>query len=166
MADIEPYVVVVTCVVVGHGADGTRRALVLKRSDDEKEGPGLWTIPGGKMERADWGEPTRMASHSVWKNVLARAMAREIGEETGIAVSPHECIFSAGEEVVFIRKNGMPTLVFRFILPYREIPVVRLGGESTEYRWVTEEELDAYSFIGNVREEIRKVLREPFASLC
>ena len=161
MAEIEPYVVVVTCVVLSRAdKKGTRRALILKRSKDEKEGPCLWTIPGGTVERADWGEPVKTASGALcWQDTLARAMAREVREETDIAAPPHKFLLSLGKEVVFIRKSGVPTLVFLYVLQYEGAPAIRLDSGATEYRWVSTEEIDAYPFIGNVREDIKETLR-------
>ena len=47
------------------------RILLLQRSQDSTLDPGLWELPGGKM---DHGE------------VLTDALAREVAEETGITV--------------------------------------------------------------------------------
>ncbi len=153
------YVLVVTCVVLCRIL-GHTRALILKRDEEEEEGPGLWTIPGGRVEEADWGEPARSGSHTVWQGILARAAAREVREETGIFASPDMFSRPGKDDVVFIRKNGMPTLVLRNTLALAKEPVVMVGDGATGYRWICEEEISAYRFIGRVGETIRAAMRE------
>lgn len=157
------YVVVVTCVVIAPFKDRrgnlTLKALLLKRDEKEEEGPGLWTIPGGRVEQEDWGEPAKTGSHIIWRGLLARAAKREVLEETGIVVAEDEFVFFVGKEVVFIRKSGMPTLVFRYVLRCGGTHAVRLYEGATEYQWVSEEEIDTYPCIGNVREDVRETLR-------
>jgi 8-oxo-dGTP diphosphatase len=51
---------------------GGDRILLLQRAATSKHDPGLWELPGGKM---DYGEQ------------LPEALAREITEETGLAVT-------------------------------------------------------------------------------
>lgn len=61
-----PLGVAAKAVVVRDG-----RILVLQRSAGSSHDPGLWELPGGKME---YGE------------VLTEALAREVTEETGVSV--------------------------------------------------------------------------------
>ena len=73
----DKYVEVVTCAVFSKSADGRLQALILKRSNKEKEGPGLWTIPGGKIERKDWGKEIQTGNTPVFEGVLDRATTRD-----------------------------------------------------------------------------------------
>lgn len=152
------YIVVVTCIILRRNQNGKIEALIIKRSDEETEGPGLWTIPGGKVEREDWGNPRLTSTGRAWTGVLERAMAREILEEVGIKV----CKFFVMEniDVVFVRCDGKPTLVFRFWTSCSNKTQVRLGSDSTDDTWVPPNELSNYQFIGNVREDIEAAMRE------
>lgn len=153
---------VVTCAVLKKDPDtGADMALILKRSEKEKEGPGLWTIPGGRVRESDLGEPVKIngISHNIWlgAKALERAILREIEEEAGIRLG---CAFSLpGREKIFTRKDGTPTLVLVYWTICAPSATVTLGGESTEYRWVSGAELDKYEFIGNVRDDIRAALK-------
>ena len=148
------YVVVVTCVVLRYEKNGELQVLILKRSNDESEGPGLWTIPGGKVIKKDWGEGTQNTNtHTVWVGMLERAIKREIKEETCIAV--RRAYLLPGREKVFLRKDGTPTLVVTFVAPCTRRTKVKLGKESTAYAWIPLEHLKRYTFIGNVQDDIR-----------
>ncbi len=152
------YVVVVTCAILHKNSDGKIEGLILKRSMDEKEGPGLWTIAGGKVERIDWGVPIRTkGGKHVYCSVLERAMRREIFEETGLDLKKVS-LFRASN-LVFIRTDGTPTIVFRFYAWCKDKSAVQIKDESTDYAWITEAELDNYTFIQNVGEDLRMIMR-------
>ncbi|MDO8561057.1 MAG: NUDIX domain-containing protein [bacterium] len=147
--------IVVTCAVFRRTHSGLE-TLILKRSETEGEGPGLWTVPGGKLQLCDLGEKVSGASsHNVWMDVLNRAILREIREETGILEREIHPILLPSREKIFIRKDGTPTLVFVFWTLSYYGTEVRLGEGATEHRWVREGELDGYTFIGNVKDDIR-----------
>ena len=132
---------VVTCVVIKKDPNtGADTALILKRSEKEKEGPGLWTIPGGRVRLSDLGEPLKIngLSHNIWlgAKALERAILREIKEEAGIKLEfafPFE-----SRTKIFTRKDGTPTLVLVYWTACVPSTTVSLGGESTAYRWVKE----------------------------
>ncbi|MFY9462383.1 MAG: NUDIX hydrolase, partial [Candidatus Sungiibacteriota bacterium] len=120
-----------------------------------------WTIPGGRVRLSDLGEPLKIkgVSHNIWlgAKALERAILREIKEEAGIKV---EFAFPLpGREKIFTRKDGTPTLVLVYWTVCIPSTAVALGGEATAHRWVKEEELVHYEFIGNVRDDIRAALR-------
>lgn len=150
------YIVVVTCVVVRTKRDAQAETLIIKRSDMEDEGPGLWTVPGGKLEEEDWGKPVSSASNSVQTGVLERAVLREVKEETGVSVEAPLYLKERG--VVFVRTDGMPTAVVKFCALCREDAFVSLGAGAVAYAWVSGDELDHYQFIGNVKDDIKVAL--------
>ena len=153
------YVLVVTCFVVAPDEQGTLTALIVKRGENEIEGPGLWAVPGGKVENTDWGRPLKTATHSmVWSSVLLRAMRRELHEETSL--KPNTLAILPESDTVFVRKNGAPTLVFSFWSFYPRIPPIVLGKELVDYRFVSAKELSGYPLIGNVACQIENVLSE------
>ncbi len=158
----ERYVLVVTCVVLREDPVNGLQALILKRSEKESEGPGLWTVPGGKITKSDWGEPCyTINGHAVWRSVLSRAVARELFEETGIEVSPESFTFLQDGDLVFMRKEGIPTLVTTFSLFFEGNPMeIRLDQDSVGYRWVSKEELGGYVLIGLLEKQINAVFGE------
>lgn len=147
------FTVVVTCVVLyKYPKCNTIETLILKRGNEEKEGPGLWTVPGGKVEQCDLGDPEVIEGSTIWRNVLLRAIIREVREETSIHMKmampiPHK-------EVVFERGDGTLTLVLTYCSLYQNKPTIILGDEVTEYQWVEQDELHKYEFINCVREDI------------
>jgi len=155
------FVEVVTCAVFCKSADGQLQALILKRSDKETEGPCLWTIPGGKIERGDWGPEISTANTPVFEGALNRATIREVRGETGIEISADKIITMQKKALIFVRKDGeTPTMVHRFWTFCGQFPCVLLSSEATDYAWVSQDELSQYEFIGNVGEDIETAMRE------
>lgn|SRR3989338_4513511 len=153
---MDSYALVATCVVLRHEKNGEMHALILKCSNDESEGSGLWTIPGGKVIRKDWGG-AKPKTHTVWTGVLECAIKREIKEETGIAV--RRAYLLPEREKIFLRKDGTPTLVIPFVASCNQRTKVKLGKESTAYAWVSRKDLKRHTFIGNVRDDIAFVFK-------
>ena len=119
------YLLVVTCVVFRYHPRHGLQALLLKRSLCEKEGPGLWTVPGGKVDKKDHGVPLPGLSHTLFLGSLERAMAREILEETGIVLSEEEFTPLKNRNTVFIRQDGTPTMVLTYVAFCRsDVPVI------------------------------------------
>jgi len=82
------YVLVVTCVVIRKMRGKDPKVLIIKRSSNETEGPGLWGIPGGRIKPADWIKlDTCGLSHELWVGALERGCCRELKEETGLDAS-------------------------------------------------------------------------------
>lgn len=155
------YTIVVTCVILYQNPDGTLETLILKRGAKEEEGPGLWTIVGGKVEREDWGEAKKTRDgHTVWNGVLERAMKREGLEEIGVELESVS-LLPNNNDAVFERKDKTPTLVLRFYAFAGEKFAVKSRKEIKGYAWVGKDELDdpnTYRFIGNVREDIQATM--------
>ena len=159
----DKYVVVVTCVVLCRNIDGQLQTLILKRSDEEAEGPGLWTIPGGKIKRSDWGEEIPTATPPVFECGLDRATIREVRGETGVEISANKIITMQNKALAFIRKDGKTlTLVHRFWALCEQAPQIVLGckDEVNDHKWVTQGELPQFEFIGNVGEDIVVAMKE------
>ena len=106
----ETYVVVVTCFVISGEDKNYRRVLIIKRPDDEPEGPGLWTIPGGKIEPDDWKKVKNSAIS--YEGAFKSACRRELLEETGLVSDEFKLL--SGLERMFFRQSGVPTLVLAF----------------------------------------------------
>ncbi|MCK5043047.1 MAG: NUDIX domain-containing protein [Candidatus Aenigmarchaeota archaeon] len=75
MDERKAHYIAVTAIVVKDG-----KYLIAKRSMDEKVFPGLWTVPGGKIEVSDYKSlPKDTGSH--WYNIFENALRREVRED-------------------------------------------------------------------------------------
>jgi 8-oxo-dGTP pyrophosphatase MutT (NUDIX family) len=144
--DNKLHYVAVTGIIVKDG-----KYLITKRSEKEKNFPGLWTVPGGRLEQGDYINNPKDTGDS-WYNVLEKVLAREVKEETGINVkNPHYLL-----SLAFIRSDNIPVTVNSFYCDY-DSGEVDLSEENIDYKWVSVEELKDYQLISGIREEIEMV---------
>ena len=127
------------------------RFLALKRRPDLKVYPGLWTVPAGGMDRDDYALLPQ-TSPDGWENPLEIAMRREIKEEAGVEVGALEPL----GHFTFIRPDNIPVFGMRFAAPYLSGEVTIDPEDSTEFAWVSVEEVGNYDFLGRIAEEIRE----------
>lgn len=143
MDDRKAHYVVVTAIVIKDG-----KYLIAKRSLEEKAFPGLWTVPGGKIEVDDYKDlPKDTGSH--WYNIFENALRREVMEETGIEIDSIRYLTS----LAFFRPDGIPTIVVSLFADFADGEVV-LNSELSDFAWVTLEEAREYEFIEGILEEI------------
>ncbi len=150
MDDNKAHYVVATGVIVKD-----RRFLIAKRADYEKAFPGLWTVPGGKLEQKDYKEKKQDTNAGQWYNIVESLLRREILEEVGLEIGKIEYLTS----LTFIRPDGIPTLVLSMYSNYKN-GEVKLGEGLTEYAWVTLEEAKNYSLIPGIYEELEMIDRK------
>jgi 8-oxo-dGTP diphosphatase len=109
------------------------RILLLKRAALSSHDPGLWELPGGKM---DSGE------------VLTEALAREVREETGLMVSVGHPILTWH----FVKEPFWVTGV-TFVCDYVD-GEIELSNEHSEARWMTPAEALALPLSTQMKEQI------------
>ncbi|MDP2820873.1 MAG: NUDIX domain-containing protein [bacterium] len=80
--------VAITAIVVKDG-----KFLITRRSPTKRRFPGMWTVPGGKMETSDYLKLPK-DTEFYWYNVLERTLKREIKEEVGIDIDNIEYVTS------------------------------------------------------------------------
>ena len=98
--------------------------LVLKRAMNEKSFPGLWDLPGGRLEHGE---------------NLTESLIREVKEETNFEIKVLDIIFAFSSEV----KNGFGTyIVYDSKVLSGEVKLFE--GDHLEYKWVTKEELKEF----------------------
>ena len=113
--------------------------LLIKRSMNDYNAPGLWEFPGGKL---DEGQD------------LSQALEREVLEETGLLVLPTTRIAFTDSSVIPKGKyKGLPYVV---IIGIGKMigGKFKLSEEHTDFKWVTTAE--AYEM--PIKDEIRKAL--------
>ncbi|QQG49961.1 MAG: NUDIX domain-containing protein [Candidatus Berkelbacteria bacterium] len=89
------------------------RYLILRRSKNKKRFPGMWTVPGGRLEAKDYLALPR-DTEAYWYNVLERTLAREVKEEVGIEISEVEYLTSLAR----VHEDGSPSIVLSCVATY------------------------------------------------
>lgn len=113
--------------------------LLIKRSAQDSNNPGLWEVPGGKL---DEGQD------------LSHALEREVLEETGLLVEPSQRLMYADSQMATIKKyEGMLYLVL-FGIGQIVGGKLQLSEEHEDSAWVTYDEALDY----NLSPEVRKAL--------
>lgn len=137
------HYVVVTGILVKDG-----KYLITKRADWEKAFPGMWTVPGGKLEALDYALKQKdTGSH--WYNVLENLLKREIKEEVGLGIKNIGYVTS----LVYIRPDEIPCLIISLFAEPEE-GEIKLCNALTEYKWVDINEAKDYDLIEGIYEEL------------
>lgn len=110
-------------VAAGVIQDTASRVLIARRADHRHQG-GMWEFPGGKL---DCGESPRVA------------LARELGEELGIAVV-------AADPLITLRHDYPDRRVRLHVWRVTAFSGMPKGLEGQPIRWVKPDELPAYRF--------------------
>lgn len=143
------HYVVATVIIINK-----EKYLIVKRADYEKAFPGLWTVPGGKLETTDYKDKKPDTNAGQWYNVIEELSNREVKEETGLEIDKIKYLAS----LAFIRPDGVPTLVLSMFADYKGGDVV-LGEGLTDHAWVTLEEAKNYKLIDGIYEELEMLDR-------
>jgi len=123
---VEPnklYIVAVQGIIRQDG-----RYLMIVRSETDENAPGTLTFPAGKVENV-----------TNQQDVLELAVAREVLEETGVAIASNPRYLSSE---VFMADNGQPIVLVNFLCDYAGgRPVITDPSEVSEVRWMTPAEI-------------------------
>lgn len=136
--------VAITAIIVKDG-----RYLITKRSKNKKRFPGMWTVPGGKMETSDYLKLPKDTKH-YWYNVLERTLKREVSEEVGLEIDNIEYITS----LATVHEDGSPSLVISCIADYVSGEVRLQEGETEDFVWVSLTEAKNYELIDGIYDEL------------
>lgn len=136
--------VAITAIIVKDG-----KYLITRRVLSKKRFPGMWTVPGGKLETSDYLELEKDTEH-YWYNVLERTLRREVKEEVGLDIKNIEYLTS----LATVHADGVPSLVISCIADYSGREVTLQKEESDEFAWVTSEEAQKYPLIDGIHDEL------------
>ena len=136
--------VAITAIVVKDG-----KYLITRRSANKKRFPGMWTVPGGKMETNDYLQLPK-DTEQYWYNVLERTLRREVKEEVGIDIDNIEYVTS----LATIHSDGSPSLVISCVADYMGGDVKLEEDESDHYAWVSLEEAKNCQLIDGIYDEL------------
>lgn len=142
--------VVVTAIIRKDG-----KYLVTRRSLSKKRFPGMWTVPGGKLETGDYVSLPK-DTKEYWYNVLEKVLRREVKEECGIEINNIEYVTS----LATIHADGTPSLVISCLAGYESGDVVLQKEEADDYRWVTLAEAKKLDLIDGIFDELAMAERQ------
>ena len=137
------HYVVATAIIIKD-----KKYLITKRSEREKVFPGLWTVPGGKLELDDYKKRTK-DTEDCWYNIFEHLVRREVMEETGLKIKNIKYLTSLS----FIRPDNIPTVVVSFFADY-DSGEVNLCSDLIDFAWVDLNESKNYDLIGGIYEEL------------
>src|SRR3990172_6023484 len=135
-----------------------KRCLILKRDKREKVHPGKYAVPGGKLEWRDLDlkHPTRMNGDVFdYENAIENLLQRETEEEAGIEIFPNLKYIN---NVAFIRPDGIPVVLVKFVAKYKSGKVVPEKGGFVDFAWVNAKEVQKYKCIKGIKEEIKEAI--------
>ena len=136
--------VAITAIIVKDG-----KYLITMRSLEKKRFPGMWVVPGGRLEVSDYINLPKDTEH-YWYNVLEKTLRREIQEEVGLKIENIEYITSLAR----VHEDGAPSLVISCIAEYISGDVKLQEGETERFEWVTLEEAKTYDLIEGIYDEL------------
>lgn len=129
--------------------------LIVRRSEKKKRFPGMWTVPGGRLEAKDYLALPK-DTEAYWYNVLERTLQREIKEEAGIEVENVKYLTSLAR----VHEDGSPSIVISCTAEYVSGEVTVDGDENDQYAWVTIEESKTYPLIDGIFQEFVQIERQ------
>lgn len=136
--------VAITAIVVKDG-----KYLIVRRSPEKKRFPGLWTVPGGKLETEDYLALPKDTEH-YWYNVLEQTLRREVAEEVGLEIDHIEYVTS----LATVHADGAPSLVISCLADYVSGKVKLQEDEADRFAWVSLEEAKGYELIDGIFDEL------------
>lgn len=136
--------VVITAIIVKGG-----RYLITRRSVNKIRFPGMWTVPGGKLEVEDYINLPK-DTEFYWYNVLEKVLRREVKEEVGLEIDNIEYLTSLAR----VHEDGNPSLVISCISDYKAGEVALQVEETDDFAWVSLGEARNYGLIDGIYDEL------------
>lgn len=142
--DDKLHEIVVTAIIIKDG-----KYLITRRTPNKKRFPGMWTVPGGRLEISDYIDLPK-ETEFYWYNVLEKVLKREVKEEVGLEIKNIEYVTS----LATIHEDGNPSLVISCMADYDSGEVILQEDETDKYEWVTIEEAKEHELLDGIYEEI------------
>ena len=123
--------------------------LIIRRSKNKRRFPGMWTVPGGKLEPKDYLDLPK-DTKDYWYNVLEKTLAREVKEEVGLEIDNVQYLTS----LATVHSDGNPSLVISCIADYLSGEVTLQQEESDDFAWVDLKEAKEYELLDGIYDEL------------
>ena len=120
--------------------------LIVRRSKKSKKFPGMWTVPGGKLEQRDIDEAVKIDGFNYF--VIENLIKREVYEETNLSLTNLKFITNM--------TYGNSNFVFSYTGQTNDKDII-LSNELIDYAWITLKEAKKYNLIGGIYEELEMV---------
>jgi ADP-ribose pyrophosphatase YjhB (NUDIX family) len=127
--------------------------LISKRADWEKNFPGKWTVPGGKLEKSDYINSDKDTNES-WYNIFEKVVKKEAKEEVNLDIKNIGYLTS----MAFVRSDGIPTIIVSLYANYNG-GEIKLQESMSDYAWISVDEINKYDLIEGIAEEIEMLDR-------
>ncbi len=138
------YEVAITAIIIKD-----KKFLIIRRSRAKKRFPGMWTVPGGKLESKDYLDLPK-DTQSYWYNVLEKVLRREVKEEVSLEINNIEYVTS----LATVHSDGNPSLVISCLAYYLAGKVTLQKEEADQYAWVNLEEAKNYQLLDGIYDEM------------
>ena len=123
--------------------------LITRRSEKKRRFPGMWTVPGGRLETSDYINLPK-DTKDYWYNVLEQVLRREVKEEVGLDIRNIAYVTS----LATVHSDGAPSLVISCLADYEAGEVTLQTEETDKFAWVTLEEAKKYDLIDGIYDEL------------
>ncbi|HCC60313.1 MAG: hypothetical protein A2402_01440 [Candidatus Staskawiczbacteria bacterium RIFOXYC1_FULL_37_43] len=110
------------------------KILILRRSPKEKFFPGLWDLPGGKVENGE---------------TLGEAAERETKEESGLAISLEQKYFY----IFHCQDRELNIYGFKARSTFGDIS---LSNEHSDFKWIFKDEYKSFEYTPSVKTTIEE----------
>lgn len=123
--------------------------LITRRSSSKRRFPGMWTVPGGKLETDDYIHLPK-DTKDYWYNVLEKVLRREVQEEVCLNIKNIVYVTS----LATVHGDGNPSLVISCLADYESGEVVLKQDEADSFKWITLDEAAEYELIDGIYDEL------------
>ncbi|GAB4218901.1 MAG: hypothetical protein Fur009_2350 [Candidatus Microgenomates bacterium] len=127
-------------LAVGAFIINKNKLLIVKKTPYEKIDAGLWTIPGGKIDKNE---------------SIINGLKREVKEETNLNINTYKWI---GEDV--FESNGFYYHAQHFLCTVEKFNKndIKLDKSLVDYHWLKKDEIDNFQFPKNIKSRILQIL--------
>ena len=142
--DKELHRVTSSCIIYKDG-----KYLITQRSLAKKFLPGIWHVPGGGLTVDDYIHLPK-GGQDQWYGSLTTSLRREIREEVNLEIENPEYLI----DLTFIKPDGVPVMNISYMAKYKS-GEVKLDEDTSNFEWVTLEELKNFDLIKGLENEIK-----------
>jgi mutator protein MutT len=131
------YSVIVNAIIAHEG-----KILIAQRDFKDDHMPGMWSIPGGKVENIKDEE----------FSIIEKTLVKEIREEVGIEINNNIVLIANN---TFKHTKGYIVLALVFLCQYKSGEARPLE-DTIDIAWIDPNDIDDYTYPDNVRNNISK----------